>query len=144
PSKRMMTRGASQQLVVLARYSDGSAQDITRAALYEPNAQEMAKCDDVGCVRIAEQPGDVAVMVRYQGKVNTFRATVPLGAPVDKLPVARNFIDELVFKKLKEIGMPPSPVSGDATFIRRVSIDVAGRLPTPDEVTTFVRDQAPD
>ena len=40
------------------------------------------------------------------------------------LPPAKNFIDELVFKKLKEVGMPPSAVCSDETFIRRVTVDV--------------------
>ena len=83
-------------------------------------------------------------MVRYQGKVAVFRATVPLGAPVDRLPPARNFIDELVFKKLKEVGMPPSPVCDDATFLRRVTVDIAGRLPTPEEAKKFLADTIAD
>src|SRR5579884_2165839 len=86
------------------------------------------------------QPGDVGVMVRYQGKVAVFPCTVPLGAPVGDLPPARNFIDELVFRKLREMGMPPSAVCGDATFIRRVTIEIAGRLPTPRETQEFVSD----
>ena len=72
-----------------------------------------------------------------------FRATVPLGAPVDNLPPAKNFIDELVFTKLKTLGMPPSAVCDDATFIRRVTIDIAGRLPTPDEAQQFLADTDP-
>ena len=46
---------------------------------------------------------------------------------------AKNFIDELVFKKLKTLGVPPSAVCDDATFLRRVSVDIAGRLPTVEE-----------
>ncbi|MBI3418321.1 MAG: DUF1553 domain-containing protein [Verrucomicrobia bacterium] len=141
PKERTMVRDGEQQLVVTAHYSDGSTADVTRGALFEPNDKEMAKTDANGRVKVFEQPGDVAVMVRYQAKVAVFRATVPLGAPVENLPIAKNFIDELVFKKLKAIGLPPSPLSDDATFLRRVTIDVAGRLPTPEEAEKFLADK---
>ena len=55
-----------------------------------------------------------------------FRATIPLGAPVEKVPPSKTFIDDLVFKKLKTVGMPPSEVCDDPTFLRRVTIDIAG------------------
>jgi hypothetical protein len=138
PKERVMPLGAEQQLVVLARYTDGSMEDVTRSALFEPNDKDMARTDESGLVRLFQQPGDVAVMVRYQAKVAVFRATIPLGAPVESLPVPKNFIDELVFKKLKTVGMPPSALCDDATFIRRVTIDIAGRLPTPDETQRFL------
>jgi len=143
PRELVMSLGGEQQLVVLARYSDGSVQDVTRSALYEPNDKDMARTDETGHVKLFQQPGDVAVMVRYQGKVTTFRATIPLGAPVESLPAPKNFIDELVFKKLKTVGMTPSELCDDATFIRRVTIDIAGRLPTPEEVERFVPDKDP-
>ncbi len=144
PKERTMPLGGAQQLAVLARFSDGSTEDVTRGALYEANDKEMAVTDETGGVRFFHQPGDVAVMVRYQAKVAVFRATVPLGAQVTNLPPARNFIDEAVFKKLKAMGMPPSEVCDDATFIRRVTIDVAGRLPTPVETGKFLADPRPD
>ena len=72
-----------------------------------------------------------------------FRATVPLGAPVENLPAPRNFIDELVFAKLKQIGMPPSPICDDATFLRRVTLDIAGRLPTAEEAQRVPRRARP-
>ena len=143
PKQRTMPLGGEQQLVVYAHYTDGSAQDVTRSALFEPNDKDMAAASETGHIQFFRQPGDVAVMVRYQAKVGVFNATIPLGAPVDDLPSPNNFIDEIVFKKLKTVGMPPSAVCDDATFIRRVTVDIAGRLPTPEETKAFVADSSP-
>jgi hypothetical protein len=144
PRERTMALNGEQQLVVLAHYTDGSIEDVSRSALYEPNDKQMAKTDTEGLVTLFEQPGDVAVMVRYQAKVAVFRATIPLGAPVADLPLAKNFIDELVFKKLKTVGMPPSKIADDAAFVRRASLDIAGRLPTLEETEKFLSDEASD
>jgi hypothetical protein len=144
PAARTLALNSEQQLVVTAHYSDGSTEDVTGGALFEANDKDLAATDAMGRVKVFNQPGEFAVMVRYQGKVATFRATVPLGAPVEHLPLARNFVDEHVFRQLKQVGMPPSEVADDATFLRRVTLDLAGRLPTQDEVTAFAGDKASD
>ena len=121
-----------------AIYSDGHTEDATHIATYEANDKEIAEVT-TGHVTFFEQPGDVSVMIRYLGQVSVYQASVPLGAPVAKTPEPRNFIDNLVFNKLKREGMPPSSITDDATFIRRVSIDIAGRLPTDAESEAFLK-----
>ena len=143
PTAKTMTLKSEQQLKVLAKYSDGYVRDVTRSALYEPNDKSMAETTEGGLVKMFDLPGEVAVMIRYQGKIAVFRGTAPLGAPVVSLPKSKNFIDDLVFNKLKTLGLPPSDPTDDNTFIRRVTIDVAGRVPTPAEVQSFVSDANP-
>jgi hypothetical protein len=138
PAQASIARGGQQQLKALARYSDGSVRDVTGLALYESNDTAMAEVSDGGLVSVHDISGNVAVMVRYQGRVAVYSASVPLGAPVDQLPVAKNFVDEQVFANLKRLGIPPSPVCDDATFLRRVTLDIAGRLPTEEEATAFL------
>jgi len=79
PKERTMLPQAEQQLTVIARYSDGHIEDVTRGALFEANDKDMATAEPSGLVKFASQPGDVGIMIRYQSKVAVFRATVPLG-----------------------------------------------------------------
>jgi hypothetical protein len=143
PPERTMSRRGEQQLAVVAHYSDGVTEDVTEMAYYEANTKELCQVSPAGLVSILDYSGSATVMVRYQGQVATFRAPIPLGAPVDRLPPPRNFIDELVFKQLKAIGLPPSDICSDEVFIRRVTLDVAGRLPTPAETEKFLSDTDP-
>jgi hypothetical protein len=143
PRQRAMNRDSKQQLRVVGLYSDGSIRDVTRLATYESNDTEMAESTTTGLVTVFDRPGDVAVMVRFQGQVTVFRASIPLGLPVNNLPPTRNHIDQHVFGKLRKLGIPPSQVCDDATFVRRVFVDVTGRLPTADQARGFIEDKDP-
>lgn len=83
-------------------------------------------------------------MVRFQEHVAVFMATIPLGKPTPNLPQPHNFIDEHIFAKLKVLGLPPSEASDDATFLRRVTLDITGRLPTLEQTQAFLSDKQSD
>jgi len=141
PTRASVKPGAQQQLKVIASYSDKRQRDVTSTALFESNDSAMADVSAKGLVTIHDLPGKVAVMVRYQSKVSVFNAAVPLGALTIQLPPSKNFVDDAVFANLRELGIPPSPICDDATFLRRVSFDIAGRLSTDDERTNFFSSQ---
>jgi hypothetical protein len=145
PEHRVLTRQNQQQLAVLAHYSDGSAEDVTRRTQYESNDQEIAVVDTAGRVRTLAMSGEAAVMCRYQGQVTAFRATVPLGgqAPGQSFG-ATSLVDPFTHKKWRELGLVPSELSGDEAFLRRVSLDLTGTLPTPARVLAFAADRDPD
>ena len=140
PKRAQLPRGAVQDLSVEAVFSDGSRKDVTETALYESNDVHMATVSSGGKVTLLDVPGKVAVMIRYEDQVDVFNALIPLGPSVEAMPTPNNFIDERVFASLDEIGLPVSELCDDATFIRRVTLDIAGRLPTLEETRTFLED----
>jgi hypothetical protein len=143
PSQRVLRAGQRQQLLVTAHYSDGAVEDVTASAQYETNDKELADADAHGLVNATGRAGDVAVMVRYASQVGVFRAVIPMGVPVAVAQKPRSFVDELVLAKLKAVGMPPSDPCDDSTFFRRVTLDIAGRLPTATESREFLADKDP-
>lgn len=143
PRERLTRASATQQLRVVAHFSDETSRDVTRIAQFEANDEEMAEVSKSGLVSMKAHPGSTSIMIRFREHVDVFRATIPLGAPVDNIPDPNNFVDERIFAKLRTLGLPPSGNSDDATFLRRVTIDVAGRLPTIEETDAFLVETDP-
>ncbi len=149
PRERELIARTSQQLLVTAVFTDGSRRDVTDLAGYSSNADHVAAANEGGLVKSAGAPGEAAVMVRYMGAVGVSRVLIAhRGARLDATAYAplgsANFIDRLVEKKLKRLGIAPSGPADDAAFLRRVSIDLIGTLPTPSEARGFLSDPRPD
>ena len=146
PGERRLDMGASQQLRVLAFYSDGRQIDVTGMAKYQSNNEGLARVDESGWVEVGKSPGQVAIMASYQGAVDTFRALIPRTETIADYPqlAENNFIDRLVHAKLRKLNIIPTGVADDAEFMRRVYLDIIGTLPTPVEARQFLADQTAD
>jgi hypothetical protein len=146
PREQVMERGARRQLKVVAIYTNGATRDVTAQAQYDSNTGPVAAVSLEGLVECGSQSGEAAVMARYMGQVAVFRALVPHGASLASIPGfnTEHYIDRLCAEKWKKLGLLPSPAADDATFIRRVTVDLCGRLPTPDEVRAYLADAAGD
>jgi len=137
PAKATLAPGGQVQLAVRGHYADGTVRDVTPLALFESNETALAEVTPGGLVTAQPASGRVAVMVRFQGLVTVANVVLPLGAPVADLPSPANLVDEHLLTGLRELGIPPSPPCDDSTFLRRVTLDIAGRLPTVAESEAF-------
>ncbi len=141
PAGRSYRPDERQALTVVAYDSAGGRRDVTRLALFKSNEEGLASVDEAGAVT-ALRPGATAVMALFQGQLAVHVVTTPYGHKVDpKVYDARaNFLDDHVMTRLRELGLEPSPACDDATFLRRVSLDLTGALPEPGEVEAFLAD----
>ena len=146
PKLLVLQRGQTQPLKVSAVLSNGQTRDVTGETSFSSNLDVVAAVSEAGLVQAGQQSGEAAIMARYQGQVTVFSAIIPHGQPLAEIPnfQPNNYIDKLAAEKWKKLGLLPSPVCDDATFLRRVSIDLCGRLPTSDEARAFLADQSGD
>lgn len=132
------------QVKVTATFADGTSEDITPFCDFRITDDAIATLSPLGQLT-PRQPGDAGLTVLYRGSVRAIRVLVPTppqpgGYP--KVPEV-NYVDREVFAKLKMLNVVPSDLAGDATFLRRVTIDTIGQLPTPEELREFLADKDP-
>jgi Protein of unknown function (DUF1553)/Protein of unknown function (DUF1549) len=146
PSERILAPKAIQQLRVIACFSDGHKEDVTRHARFQTNNESIAAVDETGLITADEVPGEAAVMTSYLNTIAVCRILLPRPGRIKAYPdvPSKNFIDDLVLARLKKLNIVPSEVTDDATFLRRVYLDVIGTLPTPDEARRFLNDKSAD
>lgn len=146
PSQRVLAMGGRQQLRVVATYTDGHRADVTELAQFQSNHEGLATVDEAGLVTAGDTPGSVAIMASYMGAVATFQALIPRDQVLAAWPDVPeyNFIDTLVHRRLRQLQIVPSEEADDATYLRRVYLDLTGTLPTADQARQFLLDRSPD
>ena len=143
PREAILRQGERQQLVVSAHLSDGSVEDYTGRVRFDVNHGSVAAISPSGLVT-ARNGGETAVLVRGAGQ----EVLGTIGVVADRVadyPELRpnNLIDERVFAKLRRFNIVPSEMSSDSEFLRRVCLDLTGRIPPVARVREFLADPDP-
>ena len=135
------TPGHAHRVTVRAHYSDGTQRDVTPLALFLTSNEGAAKISKDGVITTGQR-GEAFVMARF--------ATHTVVSQVIVIPKdlkftwpeveERNFIDQFVHQKLRDLRITPSEVCDDATFLRRAQIDITGVLAPTSEVEKFLAD----
>jgi Protein of unknown function (DUF1549)/Protein of unknown function (DUF1553) len=145
PSKLTLSKvGQKVPIKVIAKYTDGSTRDVTKKASYSSTNGVSLGVNEDGVVSGLRWGGG-GILARYLGTVTATFVTLPQErkGPYPDQP-ADNPIDKIVFENLKRLNVIPSKKSDDAEFLRRVTLDTLGRLPTIDESEAFMSDKSAD
>jgi hypothetical protein len=134
--------GMKQQMTVTATYTDGSTRDVSAEAFLVSSNTEVATIDRQGIVT-AVRRGETAVLARYEG--NYAAATLIIMGDRSSFAWKEtpefNWIDGLVYAKLKSVKIQPSGVCSDEDFVRRLYLDLTGVPPEPDVLKSFLADK---
>lgn len=141
PTPLLQLRHDQQQLIVIAKYADGTTRDVTREAVFDASNFEVATVSKQGLIT-AVQRGEAAALVRFEG--NYAAAPISILGNRDGYQWAPqpeyNYIDTLVNGKLQRMKILPSAAADDAEFLRRISLDISGVPSTSEEVLAFAAD----
>lgn len=146
PKNLTLTGSRPARIRVFARFADGTREDVTPFCTFRVQNDAVAVASENGSVA-SGVPGDTGVIAAYRGHFATTRVIVPV-APSRRIawPELRSAgaIDEEIFAKLRRLGIAPSGNCSDTDFLRRLMLDTIGRVPSPEEIRAFVKDNRPD
>jgi hypothetical protein len=138
--------GETVPIKIVARWSDGSREDVTPLCRFQTSDESVATVDRGGKVTAVGR-GDAHIIVFYDNGVVPVPAIFPVSDLVgERYPVVKTAtpIDELVVAKLRKLGIVPAELCSDEEFLRRASLDLTGTLPLSDEINAFVADESND
>ncbi len=134
---------AAQRLRVVARFTDGVERDVTEIATYQSSDTSVATVDRSGRVQ-GVAAGAAGIMVRYLDALESVDVTIVRDVPEFSWtePESGHPVDRHVKARLQLLQIPPAPLCDDATFLRRLHLDLTGLLPTVAETRAFLADSS--
>lgn len=134
--------GEPQPLKVVAEFMDGTKEDVTHLSQFSSRDEGLVTVNDEGQVT-AIRPGSTSIIVSYSNQYAAIESTTPFARTREfRSPENYNEIDHFINEKLARLHLPASAISSDEEFLRRLTLDVIGRIPTPQEVESFCDDKA--
>ena len=136
--------GDKVQVRVMAHWKDGTVEDVTQLTRFRSNDDSVSTISLTG-VAESKDKGDTHIVAFYDNGVHPIPVMLPVsdkvGAKYPKVATTSK-VDEHVVGKLRKLGIVPSETCTDTEFLRRVSLDLVGTLPTPDEINSFLADKS--
>ncbi|MGV2337704.1 MAG UNVERIFIED_CONTAM: DUF1549 domain-containing protein [Planctomycetaceae bacterium] len=144
PEEAVFARaGGTQQLLVMASFSDGTDRDVTELSVFLSNNDAAATVTAEGAVS-ADGLGSAFIMARFDQFTEGTAVIVRPGTTYEFPQVeAVNEIDRLVFARWQALHLLPSELCSDETFLRRVYLDLTGLLPSAEERQEFLNNPDP-
>ncbi|HET6424667.1 MAG TPA: DUF1549 domain-containing protein, partial [Planctomycetaceae bacterium] len=143
PNQRVGEPGLKQQLRVDAVFAEGDARDVTAWCRFDSLDEGVVQVTGDGLCTVTGR-GQAPVMVRYEGHADVCTYIIPYGPPAQLAGwTDQNFIDTHAATKFRELGIEPSGLCDDPTFLRRIFLDATGTLPTAEEIQEFAADADP-
>ncbi len=136
---------ASLPLTAIASFDNGTDCDVTASTLFTSTDEAAVRVDEDQRAQISRR-GQHVLIARFLDQVVPIQLNVPFSElTVDLSSEPReNFIDEHVLSLLEELRVPVSPRAADGAWLRRLSLDLIGRLPEPALIESFVADTSED
>ena len=91
---------------------------------------------------LASERAFLSLPLRSRGGARRYES-LSVTPPVRReAPQRINFIDDAIFSDIAAAGIEPAPLTTDAEFLRRVTLDLTGRIPTREQVEAFAADDS--
>lgn len=146
PRTIVTSQDPTTQFQATAYYSDHSTRDVTSWTVFTPEDASAVSMDELSGAATVLRRGRHIVVARYLSEVVPIEIILPLAdeTPAASQEAATGMIDRHVVQLLATLRIPMSPAAEDATFLRRVTLDLTGRLPGLETTRSFVTDPTPE
>lgn len=146
--KQLVHKGSDTEarFSVRARYSDGTDRDVTPLSTFTTSNDNSVTVDSKTATATSANRGEAFIMARFHTFTEGSQSIVIPAKQQLSLatPSANNYIDTHIHNKLKKLRITPAELCSDEVFIRRVYLDIIGKLPTTEQRRIFLLDATSD